>query len=160
MFKKIFFGLSSLVFSAASSAADSTSVELLGGFHAVANPAIATSTSAQVFTYSVRGATKLTLQTGEVVRVSIDCTGIDQVGNEQATLGVGYCVWRDEDDDKLFVSTETEGEGNVWEISGGTGKWANVSGSIATRFVYLPSPDEHIYLGIEEGRGEINGWME
>ena len=136
--------------------AEPLQVQLVSGFSAVGHPAIATGEKSQAFTYSVTGGSILTMENGDKVRVSIDCAGIDAEGGDQNTEGHGHCVWRDADDDKLFVALKTQASGNRYSVSGGTGKWSGASGSIDTVFTYLPAPAADIYLGVEEGKGTIN----
>lgn len=135
--------------------AGSQTVILVGGFVAVGHPAIATGPESQTFTYGVRGGMILELQSGQKIKLSIDCTGIDSVGKGQETDGHGNCVWRDGDDDQLFVSLKTNASGNRYSIAGGTGKWRASTGSINTTFTYLPAPAPELFLGVEEGRGYL-----
>ena len=135
--------------------AGSQPVSLVGGFVAVGHPAIATGPEGQTFSYGVRGGMILEMQSGQKIKLSIDCTGIDFVGKGQETGGHGYCVWRDGDDDQLFVSLKIVASGNHYSITGGTGKWRASSGSIDTTFTYLPAPAPELFLGVEEGSGHL-----
>ncbi|MBT3830270.1 MAG: hypothetical protein HOB98_20805 [Gammaproteobacteria bacterium] len=135
--------------------AGSQPVTLVGGFVAVGHPAIATGPEGQTFTYGVRGGMILEMPSGQKIKLSIDCTGIDSVGKGQQTDGHGHCVWRDGDDDQLFVSLKTIASGNRYSITGGTGKWRASTGSIDTTFTYLPAPAPELFLGVEEGSGHL-----
>lgn len=137
-------------------AAETLDVELTGGFHAVGHPSIATGEKSQAYAYAVRGGTVLHSRDGRRIRVAIDCAGLDRVNSGGETTGSGHCTWSDADGDRLFVSLQTADGGNAYTITGGSGKWRAASGSIRTRFSYLPSPEPVLFLGVEEGAGQIS----
>lgn len=145
----------SLAVLASVAAANDVKVELVSGFHAEAHPAIASGSDSTSYSYNVLGGTRLTTRGGERFLFSISCTGLDRAQGSQTT-GSGRCAWSDGDNDMIYVQTDTGVDGNRYTITGGSGKWANARGSIHTRFTYLPSPREHLYLGVEEGSGIIS----
>ncbi|PLW83619.1 hypothetical protein CWI75_04520 [Kineobactrum sediminis] len=142
----------------AAAIAEPVQITLSGGFHATGHAPVATGPVGQAYAYSVRGGTVLRSGNNLDIPVSIDCTGLDHVNEQQETTGRGNCVWRDADDDKLFLSLTTGQNGNTYVLTGGTGKWSGIEGTIATGFTYLPSPEENLYLGVEEGTGALNKW--
>ena len=153
MKKLLVFCIALLAFAA--SAANDMEVELISGFHATAHSPVATGTDAQAYAYGVRGGTLLQADGGARYRFSIDCTGLDRMVNGK-TVGTGHCAWSDAGGDLLYVSLQTGPEGNRYKISGGTGVWADATGTIKTRFTYLPSPADNLYLGVEEGTGTLS----
>ncbi|HEY7775250.1 MAG TPA: hypothetical protein VIC02_01815 [Kineobactrum sp.] len=142
----------------AATVAEPVQITLSGGFHATGHAPVATGPAGQAYAYSVRGGTVLRSANKLQIPVSIDCTGLDQVNEQQQTTGLGNCVWRDGEDDKLFLSLTTGQNGNTYVLTGGTGKWSGIEGTITTGFTYLPSPGENLYLGVEEGTGALNKW--
>lgn len=153
MKKIVVFCMAPLAFSAV--AGSEVNVELVSGFHASAHPAVAIAGGGKAYAYGVRGGTLMETQGGKRFRFSVDCTGLDRMMGDKTT-GNGHCAWSDVDGDSIYVSLKTGEQGNHYTLEGGTGKWANASGSLETSFTYLPSPSDHLYLGVEEGRGTIS----
>ena len=131
-------------------------ISLIGGFYASSERSISLGDKKSAFVYSVLGASTLSDGKGGRWRVSIECLGFDELGNETGTQGVGRCTWKDADNHHLFVSVSTHGDTNRYILLGGTGKWLGVEGQIDTHFTYLPAPSENIFLGTDEGKGRIS----
>ena len=145
-----------LVCSSTANAARMMEVNLTGGFYATSERTISLGGEKSAFVYSVLGASTLSDNKGNTWRVSLECLGFDELGSQSGTHGVGRCIWKDAENDQLFVSVSTVGESNRYDVLGGTGKWAGASGQIDTNFTYLPSPSETIFLGTDEGSGRIS----
>jgi len=136
--------------------AEKLNINLSGAFYAPGGHAITLGGEKSAFTYSVYGASNLQIVKGKKLRISVECLGFDELGNSAGTQGVGRCHWIDESNDKLFAAIKTAGEGNQYQIIGGTGKWENATGTIITSFVYLPTTSNKFYLGTEDGAGTID----
>ena len=137
-------------------ALDMIKVELMGGFYAQSERTITQGGDKSAFVYSVLGGTRLTASNGSSWRLSIECLGFDELGGQHGTAGTGRCIWSDGNGDQLFVTVSTVGEGNRYDVTGGTGKWLGATGQIDTVFTYLPAPSEIVFLGVDEGKGSIS----
>jgi hypothetical protein len=71
-------------------------------------------------------------------------------------LSVGRCVWTDENGDRLFsrLRGESLGAGKrfVGTITGGTGRYAGLTGEYSFRWEYLVSATEGDAAGVVQGR--------
>lgn len=123
------------------------------GLEAEVHRQIATGSNGKSFTYSVLGATSLTIQGQSPRPLSVECIGIDAEVNG-STKGQGNCVWKDADNDTLYLALKTDASANRYTVTGGTGKWVGATGGFDTTFTYLPGP-QNILLLTENGRGQI-----
>ena len=135
---------------------EDVSITLTGGFAASVNPAVATGEDRQAFTYQVHGASVLKTASGTTYRLSVNCVGYDEVGEGTDTEGSGRCTWSDADGHSIYVVVTTVGNGNRYTCTGGSGKWNGARCEIDTTFTYLPSPDESLFLGTDEGNGTLS----
>jgi hypothetical protein len=131
-------------------------VSLSGSFYASTKHMIASGNNRSAFIYSVLGASILSDNKGNNYSVSIECLGFDELGEKLGTQGTGRCIWKDSDNDHIYVTVSTAGEKNRYNITSGTGKWLNASGQIDTDFVYLPAPTDSEFLGTDAGKGKIS----
>ena len=137
-------------------AAEMMTVTLDGSFHATLERQIATGPEGSALIYSVLGASVIRDGSGNSYPVSIECLGIDLLGGSEETSGRGYCLWRDADDEHLYVKVETSGEKNRYRVTGGSGKWSGAAGEISSGFAYLPAPTAEEFLGAEKGSGKLS----
>lgn len=148
--------LSTLLFTglaATTPGVEAENVELQHGFHATVGESVPQRDNSSAYTYQVRGGMTLRMPEGKQA-FSVDCAGLDFTDDAGNTVGDGYCVWRDTDDHRLFLSVQTAEGANDYTVTGGTGKWETAKGSFRTGFTYLPSPG-NIYLGVETGSGSL-----
>jgi hypothetical protein len=138
----------------ASLAADPEPVSFTGGFQAEAHREIETGSGRKALVYSVLGSIMLGFAGESPRAVSAECLGFDENGVGAATAGTGRCLWRDGDGDRLYVTIATAGSGNVYTVTGGTGKWIGAAGELRTTFAYLPAP-EGTFLIAESGNGRL-----
>lgn len=115
-------------------------VTTTGGFSAVAHREISTGSTTKAMVYSVLGALTMTPAGAGPVRLSAECLGFDEHGQGSPTVGIGRCLWKETAADAIYVSIRTEGDNNVYTVTGGTGKWHGAKGEIRTSFAYLPAP--------------------
>lgn len=144
-----------LAAAAAAAAAAPEPVTFSGGFQAAAHREIATVGGGKAMVYSVLGSIQLRFGDAAPRPLSAECVGFDESGGSSPTTGTGRCLWRDADGDRLFVSLTTRGSENVYEVTGGTGKWTSAAGQLRTTFHYLPAP-EGTFLLAESGIGRIS----
>lgn len=128
--------------------------ELQHGFHASVGDPVLQSGGGSAYSYQVRGGMTLRQPEGEQA-FSVDCVGLDLTDADGNTVGDGYCVWRDADDHRLFLSVHTAEGANDYKVTGGTGKWETAKGAFRTGFTYLPGPGQSVYLGVETGSGSL-----
>lgn len=147
-------GVAAAVAAAPGFAAEPVPVTTSGGFYGVAHREIQSSGTAKAMVYSVLGALTLTMPGRSPIPLSAECLGFDEHGEGTPTIGVGRCAWKDGDNHAIFVSIATEGDRNVYRVTGGTGKWEGTQGEIRTSFTYLPAPEGTLLLQ-ESGSGRI-----
>ena len=123
------------------------------GLEAEVHREIATGPNSKSFTYTVLGATNLTVQGQAARALSVECIGIDSEA-KSGTSGQGSCIWKENNTDVLYLALKTSASGNRYTVTGGTGKWAGATGEFDTSFTYLPGP-QNVLLLTENGRGEI-----
>lgn len=130
-------------------------VTLTGGFQAEVHREIVSGSDKKAMVYSVLGSLRMAIGKAGPQPFSAECLGFDETGTRGVTTGIGRCVWKDAAGDALYVTIATQGDGNGYTVTGGTGKWANASGELATKFIYLPAP-EGVFLLSEAGSGQIS----
>jgi hypothetical protein len=71
--------------------------------------------------------------------------------SDTVTGGIGSCVWTDERGDKVFSELKGEplGTGSrvVGTITGGTGRWAGLTGEYELRWQYVLESDDGTISG-------------
>lgn len=112
--------------------------------------------SADTFWASWRhtGTRRATHPGGAFDRMSGRCTGIVWARNG-VFRGHGGCEFVDGDGDKLFMDSDRRGDKASWEFTGGTGKYAGVTGSGRyLDFSYFPrlSPTTYQFCPTSTGR--------
>ena len=133
--------------------ADPEPVTMNGGFQAVSHREIDSGPGRRALVYSVLGTLRLGFGSGAERAFSAECLGFDETGGS-ALAGTGRCLWRDADGDALHASLQTNGDRNVYTVTGGTGKWSGAQGDIRTNFAYLPAPAGTLLIS-ETGSGRI-----
>ena len=137
----------------AASAVTAAPATFSSGLKAEVHREIATGPNSKSFTYTVLGATNLTVQGQAARALSVECIGIDSEANG-GTSGQGSCIWKETNNDVLYLALKTSGSGNRYTVTGGTGRWAGATGEFNTTFTYLPGPQNALLL-TESGRGQI-----
>ena len=93
------------------------------------------------------GSLLLTGQRGLGVGFQAEAIGI----SDTVTGGIGRCVWTDQRGDKVFSELKGEplGTGSrvVGTITGGTGRWAGLTGEYELRWQYVLESDEGTISG-------------
>ena len=97
--------------------------------------------------FSLTGSLLLTGERGIGVGFQGDVIGF----SDSAAGGTGQCVWTDERGDKIFsqVRGQPIGTGShvVGTITGGTGRWAGVTGEYELRWQYVIETDDGTISG-------------
>ena len=88
-------------------------------------------------TYAVTGATRGAAGLAE--SLSVECVGTFEILGS-ASKSQGYCLYQDRAGDRIYGTDNRTPAGYTWELLGGTGKYAGITGRGTTEILGIVTP--------------------